>query len=1774
MDPDKTPNDPPKSETPTVTQPTGEAPTLTGSPEDPPPNGDEFIQLGDTIRFVNGAWEGREGLVFYRSINRILILPGGGSSQPYQVPMVRVERDEKGTITQRFAVEDNEAVDYDAEYIIGDVQDTLHIKDIEVAKHPMNEVVLNPETKELEFYNVPFVVLKGLKPKQIVTTYNKNSGNTVNIGAVYIVEEVNEEEDTAVFSLKEAREDKVTIDFAYTGIPLNLPFEYFDNAYPPEEAPVPVAREGKEETETDALETTEFDDEDLEFFDETIYKDETVVVEAPEAKNLTYKDKDQRNDMFNDLMKDPKMTEKERLHPKRIKKMYLLMEMLFALRNDLVHYLPGDTVGGKKSTSFDTVSDILKDVKIPLARPIVDAKRSLFYDHTEKYFKEKKLGTLGSVDTVISTSPDIDLHFLDESVMGSIQYLLDNMTTSLQSETGDETFALPKFYSEFQNYFSFFTPYLYLKGEPNTTVTSDTDVFRGDIPTTQAEEATIDGLHELGPIGILESNIVQKIHTSRLRAITSRSTRLANNQKGIVETSDLLNVMYYLFFPFLYLREFGSTRSGDLALDIAQSMLEEKTVRMILEENGPIREKEEGQAEQTFTPDKILPVKTEGSILSNLRVADWLSGQPIYGRGLGDLLPLLSSLGLRNKDLNVEQMKVLIEKIKKYREALIVFLNEERGKAEEVAQKSSLQVNTLLKADAIESMYRLLWSEGAKTILAEAMNEFNNRFPAYKDSDIARIAYLYTKYPDLLQSTLAGKPMLESVRVRRQILLARKMNDLLADFLTKHGGAPPRPNTCPHVEQYDLIQKVKDLPSRVDLLQKYIDNYGKTQKVDHWFDCKVCNQHLLCEHEYLLVREMKDPLKSKQYHKELLLTFNDGIFMGQYICKNCGQSIQEIDFDNHMEYNDKGVPMVGRETLEDEDQKIKDELERALETKPAEVVEEIKFSDKAESILYYTIRKMCEVLGVSLSKETYKELIPHVNQSYSSYLKNPKDYTATIKTKLAAAEKEGKKKPSVDTYAMYASKLLVSLCASALLVEVQTHIPDYEITNPLEGSVPSFDGYPLNPNAQDQTGLNYLAFGISNIKEPEKSPWVDTGFFKIAEDVPRRKAIGQTIAFALQKYLDNNAYAQQKLEDKRKYLTDKYGRAPGGAFFPEVIPDGFVPAMVKVPKEDLAKTPIREAAAQGPSRVSGWLLQAHDLARKGAKILKTSKITTHTCCSSPIQNPLQYWAENRLVEVGSKVAPLGSRGSYLRLPLTLRSEKELFAKVDTNNMKKLFAKICFTGPRVGYPHEPGYDMKCPYCKFEFGYDPRDPIIPLITKELIDKKLKPDKLYEAGLQAAEDERISKDEASLTKMNIEVNEKAFQALLDTMHEHYFVPPVVVSRPTMIENRPSSENPDLPRTTIRLLEYLRDISVTPYSETATNGQSDYRTRLQATITELTTLLQRGQATESDYIRAYDPVIQKYDVFKKYLEDKDVMGMNFKLFNKLFGGIDTGESTSKLAQALHSVFLLPFQRAITKQNKEVLLTIPKSLKLGEKISKDIRLGLNAHIVEGDFHEDYNSRRKLEDAVKSLSAIIPILQNKMRITTLVGGIAAYADLTSFLVYGIFYDLYNPGVLPTGYVAKPRSQEDDDIKRLQTFMKTIFETMRREDLDFTDKKIREIIEQRSEEERQNILGRFKKLPDNLRSLESQKKKLGIGEWSVGGKKSIYTYDEEQYVRESLQREQANKKEDDVTDEQMMGEEGVAEEEEIDEADAGYDVMDTEDHDDVADAGENAGGVSC
>jgi hypothetical protein len=337
------------------------------------------------------------------------------------------------------------------------------------------------------------------------------------------------------------------------------------------------------------------------------------------------------------------------------------------------------------------------------------------------------------------------------------------------------------------------------------------------------------------------------------------------------------------------------------------------------------------------------------------------------------------------------------------------------------------------------------------------------------------------------------------------------------------------------------------------------------------------------------------------------------------------------------------------------------------------------------------------------------------------------------------------------------------------------------------------------------------------------------------------------------------------------------------------------------------------------------------------------------------------------------------------------------------------------------------------------------------------------------------------------------------------------------------------------------------------------------------------KQSATAYDYAAAYNPVREKVPqisaVIKSVLDKTDV-----DLFMKMFERMQKGESGAKLAQVLYSSYLLPFQRSITKVNIKSKIKAPYGLGLGPAITNDIKSLLENHwMQEQIFDPEFTSTKKLIEARDRLIIIIDMLQNKIRVNTVPGATVKvadkhiiYYDLVFFLVGGIFADLLNPVLYPREVTGKKSKHQQEEMKDIKKFISKILAQGKKESLDFTDAQIREIIEQRDEQDRRGILGKFKSLTPDMKPLELEKKKYKIGDWAAG--KNIYTYSEDQYVREQIRREQVNTSENEITDIDIV-EEGATEED-LQEADNAYDNTDPNDHEDVADAGENAGGVSC
>jgi hypothetical protein len=58
---------------------------------------------------------------------------------------------------------------------------------------------------------------------------------------------------------------------------------------------------------------------------------------------------------------------------------------------------------------------------------------------------------------------------------------------------------------------------------------------------------------------------------------------------------------------------------------------------------------------------------------------------------------------------------------------------------------------------------------------------------------------------------------------------------------------------------------------------------------------------------------------------------------------------------------------------------------------------------------------------------------------------------------------------------------------------------------------------------------------------------------------------------------------------------------------------------------------------------------------------------------------------------------------------------------------------------------------------------------------------------------------------------------------------------------------------------------------------------------------------------------------------------------------------------------------------------------------------------------------------------------------------------------------------------------------------------------------------RAEAEKVSMINRLAKMTPEEKKVELMKKRLGLGDWAVGGTKAIYQYDPEQYERERAQR---------------------------------------------------------
>lgn len=1600
-----------------------------GGPEvarsnDTPQEQEEQIgyEIGDTVQIVGGPLNESHGILYYIDDELIKILPDGITNKVLTIPIADIEE-------------------------LG-IENIIRIE---------------------KAVQSGFVNLIGFEVDGYVETFDKEGA----AGPIFQVLRVDPTHDTVVVKT-ELGDELAPIEFStdtYQGIPRDLPFEVIRTREPP-------ATEEKEKKEGDdvvaalaQLEGEEGDEnrtaiqqeeqgvpvlEVLEEIDEVV---EGGIEEIPSAERI-YPDSIQLTELLTGFMR--RLTAAQQKNPERIRELARKVEVFLSLRNEVIKYGVAGEPRGIQETSLSTLAQLLQQPDVPLSRKVVKMIKTLYLDHTTEHLLAKAEGR-GDIDPVGQIEDNVEIQYLEDVLKKAIS-MDEHMRAGGAGGADGPALGLPRFFLEMENVrqqiYSPYTP-IVSELEGGKQVSKDEEVFREEEPTKDDPS-----VHALATNSFSPPPAIQLIDHSIVRFLKSKQGRFLSKEGDpirTVEGGEVVSATKAILFPRSAIRGLGPIRSGKLIQD------------MSLSQSPPILLQDYlaaiGESTDFPTADGLLSIGLEGGILGNVSIKDWLESQKLPITGYGDALHLLRPYGLHRFEFSMEQVAVLNQKILETLAALRKYLSEKRQEAKQFLETLRFSPAGLLEPSEAQ---RLLERAQSEPILREHLDRATEEYGELASIDMYWLPYLYMKSPDLLIGVLGQQPRIIAKErlsaVRDQFIHALQVAHLLRAKIASEGEMPTI-NKCPHVEDLEKVRKVKgDDATRMKLLIQVVSDYRGPRK-DNWIWCNACEKHLICAHELYMIQEFLQPRDQEALQKEMYLTFSGGVFHGKYICKNCGQPMRDLDFSQSLEYNDEGVPMVGRSVMEEDDQARAEQLED-LFTAPGAAAElessRINWGSEDANLMYQLLVQITDRMGISPEEKDYEKIIV-ATTGYMGTLLSRSQYAALVKQQAARGA-------TIVDYDIFRMRFLISVVASYLLINIQTRKPDYIVRHVSEVCAGGFFGYPLESET-NKTGIECLAGVLATFMRDE-APWNQTGFQKEANYQKRKALWMKQIETRISEFV-KDALVQSAIKEKRKYLEELYGSAGGDRA--DQIPKTFRPVPLLLTVEEAAAAPIDAAVATKEDSIgTAWIREGHKIAKQSAILQADNPYSETTCCFHEIQNPSGFWTEHSPFALPDKHVRIESKRSAFRMPLAINKHTELKGEISESSLYRLFTNVCYEGPRKGLPHELGLTLRCRWCALQFPEHPSNTtsFAPYSSDKEAQKRLMAEYVEEQST------RLETLRTSLVSQGATINQQTFQDVLDESHRKFQVP--------------APETPLLPRVE-NTLSRVANITVEPLEGWGTLVEGAFKS-----IQEV-----GGSPTELQIAKACEPLVAKITECEQGIRTR----IGGELFKVLTGVPRL--SPREMVEVLNTQFIVPLSRWLTglRASNPIIL---KTYELADKTIEDIHKGLEPHTraLAGGVELFGLSRAKVEKAVRQWSTarkeIFPILRTILT----PGGQLMITYIHRALLMGPLYSLLDPQDVPED--ADSVLEGGTPIKEIYKAVAQIVDRIKEEALNYTDEQIKTFLEARREKEKQLFIRRLDRLSKEQQQIEKLNKRMGLGQWAVTAKE-IRFYDEERYEKDRAER---------------------------------------------------------
>ena len=1066
-----------------------------------------------------------------------------------------------------------------------------------------------------------------------------------------------------------------------------------------------------------------------------------ATVEVVPTAERSYPDSMQREDMFQDLLAS--VSEKKRSNQRRIRAIEREVDILISLKNKSLRRAGSGVVIGPAPHAIVTIKDALSQAMnaLPAAIPIVQAARVLNLDTDEG-------GDYNPTDVAPRVLSDVE-----KSAVDLAELYFENK--ELPAVIGRGFFA--------------FTQHLLshdqsvLVGPVGKPWITDQDVIR-----TAGPDTAVQGLSTNLPNGdSCNPNADEKVCVSLAfleKTVPDRYVRVLTEDSHIHHKTGAENVVapgdpstvtgYVILPPKAAMALRPPTRYGELQSSLQYSDLVSSYIPSTSWVLRDLHTVEPGSPLHAWT------LTLEAAATTT--VADWLTSVIKYVvHPLDALAPrsprmmaLLDTLGLGTSDLTGELTAVLDGFMKDSQKTWRSLLKERR-----VEIQKALDTEPPRTYQSVTGPDATLWSSlQTAASLTELLADIRRRNPSIAEAPTLIAASLLTEAQGdatpLVWSEIArldGRPAIadldpvlaaeslaksRSYTLRRQALKAR-------DLLAISASAPVK-STCTHAERLEAVRNVSDVLQRSRLLRDFIEEFQGPKSGD-WMTCVICKQNCVCYHELMELEALAQPSRLVTIQKQIMIKFAGGRQGRQIVCKNCGLGLQDIDYDDHVEFDDDGRPISSASILTDEQiQEVgESSWKRIVATAgTAPVSNSVAFATLGQQDLGAALTIILDRGGLLADPEVIRRIVRYADL-YVSLRAPPQGAYEVQRSRLLTASttkikvSAGSTTAVVDvpTYAALLDQLRVSALIALTALSLQIATPPILVNNPLPLCVFSRGGYPYEPAEKpDGVGaLSYISCVVASIQR-DSVPWRHMKWSGEPKLEPRKRDALKMGLVAMQIILGADAKSaplsftpeiRQMLVKaqtdvvaaKERSLVSLTDELPVG-FRPEPFPAKMARPSIErdpLPPIEAALAAGESTAAMIPSIATAMRQDAiasvgilHETATAAVALTKAAgqkAAMDATCC------PVRF-ADIRPLERGSLVKAHSllahsipsktSSGTHLWPTYETPVPEPIDQSIEEGVLFKLFLKFCYSGPSVGDSHAFSTGSICRTCGLALG----------------------------------------------------------------------------------------------------------------------------------------------------------------------------------------------------------------------------------------------------------------------------------------------------------------------------------------------------------------------------------------------------------------------------------------------------------------------------------------